>query len=95
MSNNLNFLATIELPRLYDNLTTAVNKYNPQQMWALDTTGSFESKAAVLYELPIGQGQHWMNTGAALNTAAAGRCRGSSPTTTLSRSISRSRVRAL
>ena len=65
MSNNLNFLASIELPRLYDNLTTAVNKYNPQQMWALDTTGSFESKAAVLYQLPIGQGQRWMNTGVA------------------------------
>jgi hypothetical protein len=65
LSNNVNFLASIELPRLYDNLTTAVNKYNPQQMWGLDTTGSFESKAAVLYELPIGQGQRWMNTGAA------------------------------
>ena len=64
LSNNVNFLASIELPRLYDNLTTAVNKYNPQQMWGLDTTGSFESKAAVLYELPIGQGQRWLNNGA-------------------------------
>ena len=64
LSNNINFLANIELPRLYDNLTTAVNKYNPQQMWALDTTGSFESKAAILYELPIGQGQRWLNNGA-------------------------------
>jgi len=64
LSNNINFLANIELPRLYDNLTTAVNKYNPQQMWGLDTTGSFESKAAVLYDLPIGQGQRWLNTGA-------------------------------
>ncbi len=63
LSNNINFLASVELPRLYDNLTTAVNKYNPQQMWGLDTTGSFESKAAVLYELPIGQGQRWLNTG--------------------------------
>jgi hypothetical protein len=65
LSNNVNFLASIELPRLYDNLTTVVNKYNPQQTWGLDTTGSFESKAAVLYELPIGQGQRWLNSGAA------------------------------
>jgi hypothetical protein len=65
LSNNLNFLANIELPRLYDNLTTVVNKYNPHQIWGLDTEGSFESKAAVLYQLPIGQGQRWMNSGAA------------------------------
>lgn len=65
LSNNINLLANIELPRLFDNLTTAVNKYNPQQMWGLDSTGSFESKAAVLYVLPIGQGQRWMNTGVA------------------------------
>jgi len=65
LSNNLNFLANIELPRLYDNLTTVVNKYNPHQTWGLDTEGSFESKAAVLYQLPIGQGQRWMNTGVA------------------------------
>ncbi|MGD0480400.1 MAG: TonB-dependent receptor [Terracidiphilus sp.] len=65
LSNNVNFLSSIELPRLYDNLTTAVNKYNPQQMWGLDSTGSFESKAAVLYELPIGQGQRWLSNGAA------------------------------
>ena len=31
LSNNLNFLANIELPRLYDNLVTTVNKYNPQR----------------------------------------------------------------
>jgi len=42
-----------------------VNKYNPHQTWGLDTEGSFESKAAVLYQLPIGQGQRWMNTGVA------------------------------
>jgi Carboxypeptidase regulatory-like domain len=65
LSNNVNFLANIELPRLYDNLTTVVNKYNPQQTWGLDTTGSFESKAAVLYELPFGLGQRWLNSGAA------------------------------
>jgi len=63
LSNNINFLASIELPRLYDNLTTVVNKYNPQQTWGLDTTGSFESKAAVLYELPFGLGQRWLNSG--------------------------------
>ncbi len=65
LSNNINFLANIELPRLYDNLTTVVNKYNPQQTWGLDTEGSFESKTAVLYNLPFGQGQRWLNTGAA------------------------------
>lgn len=65
LSNNLNFLASIELPRLYDNLTTVVNKYNPQQMWGLDTQGSFESKFAGTYQLPIGLGQRWLNTGAA------------------------------
>ena len=34
LSNNVNFLASIELPRLYDNLTTVVNKYNPAQTGA-------------------------------------------------------------
>jgi hypothetical protein len=63
LSNNINFLASIELPRLYDNLVTTVNKYNQQSDWGLDTTGSFESKAAVLYVLPFGPGQHWLNTG--------------------------------
>ena len=63
MSNNLNFLANIELPRLYDNMATAVNKYNPQQLWAEDTTGSFESKFAGTYELPFGRGQRWLNSG--------------------------------
>ena len=65
LSNNINFLANIELPRLYDNLTTVVNKYNPAQVWGLDTEGSFESKAAVLYDLPIGLGHRWLNSGAA------------------------------
>jgi hypothetical protein len=63
LSNNLNFLASIELPRLYDNLDTAVNKYNPQAEWGEDTTGSFESKFAGTYELPIGRGQRWLSNG--------------------------------
>jgi len=63
LSNNINFLANIELPRLYDNLVTTVNKYNQQSDWGEDTTGSFESKAAVLYELPFGTGQRFLNKG--------------------------------
>ena len=63
LSNNINFLANIELPRLYDNLITTVNKYNQQADWGLDSTGSFESKAAVLYNLPFGPGQRWLNRG--------------------------------
>jgi hypothetical protein len=63
LSNNINFLANIELPRLYDNMVTTVNKYNQKSDWARDTTGSFESKIAVLYELPIGVGQRWLNKG--------------------------------
>lgn len=63
LSNNLNFLANIELPRLYDNLVTTVNKYNQRPNWGEDSTGSFESKVAVLYELPFGQGQRWLNQG--------------------------------
>jgi hypothetical protein len=63
LSNNINFLANIELPRLYDNLVTTVNKYNQRPNWGEDSTGSFESKVAVLYELPFGKGQRWLNTG--------------------------------
>ena len=63
LSNNVNFLANIELPRLYDNLVTTVNKYNQKPDWGLDSTGSFESKVAVLYELPFGKGQRWLNSG--------------------------------
>jgi hypothetical protein len=63
LSNNLNFLANIELPRLYDNLVTTVNKYNPSANWGENTTGSFESKFAGTYELPFGLGQRWLNTG--------------------------------
>ena len=63
MSNNLNFLASITLPRLYDNMDTPVNKYNPAAEWVEDSTGSFESKVAATYELPFGQGQPWLNTG--------------------------------
>lgn len=72
LSNNFNLLANIELPRLYDNMATVVNKYNPQQMWGLDTTGSFESKFAGTYELPFGQGQRWLNTGRLANSLAGG-----------------------
>ena len=63
LSNNINFLANIELPRLFDNATTTVNKYNQKPDWGLDSTGSFESKLAVLYELPFGLGQRWLNQG--------------------------------
>jgi hypothetical protein len=63
LSNNVNFLANIELPRLFDNMVTTVNKYNQRPNWGLDSTGSFESKAAVLYELPFGKGQRWLNSG--------------------------------
>ena len=62
LTNNLNFLANIELPRLYDNMDTPVNKYNPAPEWAEDSTGSFESKFAGTYELPFGPGQHWLNS---------------------------------
>jgi hypothetical protein len=63
LSNNINFLANIELPRLYDNLIGTVNKYNQQADWGLDSTGSFESKLALLYQLPFGPGQRWLNRG--------------------------------
>ncbi|MGB7135669.1 MAG: TonB-dependent receptor, partial [Acidobacteriaceae bacterium] len=63
LSNNLNFLANVELPRLYDNFVTAVNKYNQSVEWAEDSTGSFESKFAGTYQLPFGPGQRWMGTG--------------------------------
>ncbi|HXP08469.1 MAG TPA: TonB-dependent receptor, partial [Acidobacteriaceae bacterium] len=63
LSNNINFLASIELPRLYDNLITTVNKYNQRPDWGLDSTGSFESKLALLYQLPFGPGQRWLNRG--------------------------------
>jgi len=63
LSNNVNFLSSIELPRLYDNLVTTPNKYNQAVNWGEDTTGSFESKAAVLYDLPLGPGQRWLNKG--------------------------------
>jgi Carboxypeptidase regulatory-like domain len=63
LSNNINLLWNIELPRLYDNLVTTVNKYNQAADWGEDTTGSFESKTAVLYELPFGHGQRWLNKG--------------------------------
>jgi len=63
LSNNLNIMANIELPRLYDNLVTTVNKYNQKSNWGEDTTGSFESKTAVLYVLPFGHGQRWLDTG--------------------------------
>ena len=66
LSNNLNFLANIELPRLYDNFNTAQNKYNQSAEWAEDSTGSFESKFAGTYELPFGLGHRWLNSG---NTA--------------------------
>lgn len=64
LSNNLNFLANIELPRLYDNMNTVVNKYNQAPEWGLDSTGSFESKFAGTYQLPFGPGQRWLNSGA-------------------------------
>lgn len=63
LSNNLNFLANIELPRLWDNLATVENKYNQSAEWALDSTGSFESKFAGTYELPFGPNQRWLNHG--------------------------------
>ena len=63
LSNNLNFMGNIELPRLYDNLVTTVNKYNQKVNWGEDTTGSFESKATVIYVLPFGHGQRWLDRG--------------------------------
>ncbi len=70
MSNNLNFLASIMLPTLYDNMDTAVNKYNPAAEWAEDAMGSFESKIAprISYRsdtanagsIPAGQVSGWM-----------------------------------
>lgn len=64
LSNNLNFLANAELPRLYDNFSTAENKYNQRAEWAEDSTGSIETKFAGTYELPFGPGQRWLNAGA-------------------------------
>ena len=63
MSNNINFRANIELPRLYDNLVTTPNKYNQSVNWGENTTGSFESKFAGTYVLPLGPGQRWLNGG--------------------------------
>jgi len=63
MSNNLNFLASITLPQLYDNLATSEDKANQKQSWAEDSMGSFESKIATTYALPFGKGQHWLNSG--------------------------------
>ncbi|HEX8711981.1 MAG TPA: TonB-dependent receptor [Terracidiphilus sp.] len=65
MSNNVNFLASITLPQLYDNLATSEDKANQAQSWAEDSMGSFESKIATTYALPFGKGQHWLNTGRA------------------------------
>jgi len=65
MSNNLNFLTSVTLPQLYDNLATSVDKSNQSLSWAEDAMGSFESKIAATYELPFGKSQHWLNTGRA------------------------------
>lgn len=63
MSNNLNFLASITLPQLYDNLVTSVDKNNQKLSWAEDSMGSFEGKFATTYALPLGKGQQWLNSG--------------------------------
>ncbi|HEX4756552.1 MAG TPA: TonB-dependent receptor [Terracidiphilus sp.] len=65
MSNNLNFLASITLPQLYDNMATSVDKNNQKPSWGEDSMGSFESKIAATYALPFGRGQHWLNSGRA------------------------------
>ena len=65
MSNNVNFLASVTLPQLYDNLATSEDKANQAQSWAEDSMGSFESKIATTYALPFGRGQHWLTAGPA------------------------------
>ncbi|HEV2326427.1 MAG TPA: TonB-dependent receptor [Terracidiphilus sp.] len=64
MSNNVNFLASVTLPQLYDNLATSEDKANQAQSWAEDSMGSFESKIATTYALPFGKGQQWLTSGA-------------------------------
>lgn len=65
MSNNVNFLASVTLPQLYDNLATSEDKANQAQSWAEDSMGSFESKIATTYALPFGKGQQWLTSGPA------------------------------
>jgi hypothetical protein len=61
-AKGLTFLASMTLPRQWDNLTTPENRYNPSPEWAL-TSDTYESKIATTYQLPIGAGQRWLNSG--------------------------------
>jgi hypothetical protein len=61
-SNGLTFIASLTLPSQWDNLTTPINRFNQTPEWGL-TSDTFESKIATTYQLPIGRGQHFLNSG--------------------------------
>lgn len=60
--NGLTFLASLTLPRQYDNLGTPLNKYNPAAEYVL-TSDTYETKIATTYALPIGRGERFLNSG--------------------------------
>ncbi|UWZ85387.1 carboxypeptidase regulatory-like domain-containing protein [Occallatibacter riparius] len=60
--NGLTFLASLTLPRQYDNLATPLNRYNPSPEFVI-TSDTWESKIATTYQLPIGKGQRFLNQG--------------------------------
>jgi hypothetical protein len=60
--NGLTFMGDITLPSQFDNLATPENKFAPAKEY-VETSDSFESRAAVTYQLPFGRGQRWMNNG--------------------------------
>lgn len=60
--NGLTFMASLNLPSQYDNLATPLNRFNPAPEFVL-TSDTWESKFATTYELPIGKGQQFLNSG--------------------------------
>jgi hypothetical protein len=60
--HGLTFLASLTLPRQYDNLATPLNRYNPAPEYVL-TSDTYETKIATTYALPIGKGQQFLNSG--------------------------------
>jgi hypothetical protein len=61
-SNGVTFLASLTLPRQWDNLATPLDRFNPEPEYAL-TSDSYESKIATTYQLPFGAGQRFLNSG--------------------------------
>jgi hypothetical protein len=62
--NGVTFLASLTLPSLWDNLVgyAPLDKNNQAPEWAPDSD-SWESKFATTYQLPIGSGQKFLNSG--------------------------------